>query len=275
MSGSHRAPERTGPGRWLWTWVDRRAARRAARDAADRAAGRAERVAAPRLGPRSTRLSSRLSSRGGRRPGMRWYRTGPGQLAIAGTAVVVAVLLRTFAPGGTDTPGVPLGQGLPHFGADWTTSDGSKYRITVTPLSELSSRPSDGGCVPSPADGFVNARFAIRVSNFSGRSADVPAVDFGANLDASGTPDPTVVEIQPQRHNVALSPRAGNGCRAAASLGPAGRDRMDDGEVLDLVGVVGGIRVPVQPGVSVIIRYRAESGPTALLAPFPAFPVGS
>ncbi|RNL75496.1 hypothetical protein [Nocardioides marmorisolisilvae] len=270
MSGSHRAPDRDGPGgtlpglltRRVVSVVERRAARQAERDAADRAAGRAERVPAPRV------------HRPGR-SGIRWYRTGAGQLTIAGCAVVAAILLRTLAPGGADAPGVPLGQGLPHFGADWTTTDGSKYRITVTPLAELSSKPSADGCVPAPADGFVNARFGIRISNFSGRKADVPAIDFGANLDASGVANPTVIDLQPDRSNVAVTPHPGDRCSGAASIRAGGRKQLDDGEVLDLVGVVGGIAIPVQPGVSVIIRYRAASGPTELLAPFPAFPVGS
>ena len=194
---------------------------------------------------------------------------------IAGAAVVLALLLRTLAPGGADAPGAPLGQGLPHFGADWTTANGSKYRITVTPLGELSSKPSADGCVRAPADGFVNARFGIRISNFSGREADVPRVDFGANLDASGVADPTVVDLPGDRTNVAVTPHPGDRCSGVASIRSSGRHRMKDGEVVDLVGVVGGIAVPVQPGVAVIIRYRSDTGPTELLAPFPAFPVGS
>jgi len=252
--------------------ADRRAARAAERDAADRAAGRAERVPAPRL--RRPGTAGRPARKPGR-SGLSWHRTGAGQLTIAGVAVVLAVLLRVLVPGGADSPGVPLGQGLPHFGADWTSSDGSKYRITVTPLAELSSKPSQDGCVPAPADGFVNARFGIRISNFSGRDAEVPTVDFGANLDASGTANPTLIDLQPDRTNVAVTPHPGKRCGGASSITPSGRKKMKDGEVLDLVGVVGGISIPVQPGVSVIIRYRAGSGSTELLAPFPAFPVGS
>lgn len=280
MSGSHRAPERDRIGgslaglvtRRVLALADRRAARAAERDAADRAAGRAERVPAPRLHrPGATRRPARKPGRSGQR----WYRTGTGQLTIAGAAVVAAVLLRVLVPGGAESPGVPLGQGLPHFGADWTSSDGSKYRVTVTPLAELSSKPSADGCVPAPANGFVNARFGIRISNFSGREADVPTVDFGANLDASGTANPTLIDLQPDRRNVAVTPHPGDRCAGASSITSSGRKQMKDGEVLDFVGVVGGIAIPVQPGVSVIIRYRDRSGPTELLAPFPAFPVGS
>lgn len=264
MSGSHRTPERHRAGRWIPS-----AARLTERDAADREAGRAERVPAPRLRRRG---SARPARTRGRRT--RWYRTGSGQLLIAGGAVVVAVLLRVLAPGGTSAPDAPLGQGLPHFGADWTAADGSTYRITVTPLGAPSSQASADGCVPVPAAGFVNARFGIRISNFSGRRADVPSVDFGANLDASGAGDPTVTDVQADTRNVAVTPHPGGGCSRASSITPAGRTSMEDGEVLDFVGVVGGIAVPVQPGVSVIIRYGAHSS-AELLAPFPAFPAGS
>lgn len=265
MSGSHRTPERPRAGRWIPS-----AARLAERDAADREAGRAERVPPPHLRRQGSRV--RPARTRGRRT--RWYRTGSGQLLIAGGAVVAAVLLRVLAPGGTAAPGPPLGQGLPHFGVDWTAADGSKYRITVTPLGDPSSRASADGCVPAPAAGFVNARFGIRISNFSGRRADVPRVDFGANLDANGVGDPTVTDVPADRRNVAVTPHPGGGCSRASSITPAGGTSMKDGEVLDFVGVVGGIALPVQPGVSVIVRYGADSS-AELLAPFPAFAASS
>jgi hypothetical protein len=50
---------------------------------------------------------------------------------------------------------------------------------------------------------------------------------------------------------------------------------MGKGGVLDLVGTVGGISIPVEPGLAVILRYTSATGSELLLAPFPAFPVGS
>lgn len=273
MSGSHRAPEPNLPAGRLLRWIDRRAARIAARDDEDRAAGRAERVPPPR---RATRGPTRGATRGARSRGPAWYRTGRGQLLIAVAAVAAAVLLRVLVPSGPEDPGPPLGSGLPHFGADWSGADGTRYRISVTPLSTLSSRASSDGCVRAPAAGFVNARFGVRIENLSGRTAPVPAVDFGANLDASGSADPTAVDLPASRTNVSVTPGArGAGCGTASSIGPRGRSGLEKGAVLDLVGTVGGISIPVQPGLSVIVRYTDQDGEQELLAPFPAFPVGS
>ncbi|MFL6022899.1 MAG: hypothetical protein ACJ72O_06130 [Marmoricola sp.] len=264
MSGSHRGPE-TRRSRYVADWVDRRADRLAQRDAEDRAAGRAERVPAPRLKPRRPTSS-----------GPRWYSTGRGQLLLGGGAVLLAVLLRILVPGGDDDPGAPLGAGLPHFGADWTAAGGARYRITVTPLASLSSKASDGGCVRAPADGFVNARFGVRIENLGTGSVPVPKVDFGANLDASGSADPTLADLPTSRSNVALTPAAdGARCAQASSLRPGGRSELKPGGILDLVGTVGGISIPVEPGVAVIVRYTTTDGTQELLAPFPAFPVGS
>ena len=189
---------------------------------------------------------------------------------------MLAVLLRVLVPGGEDDPGPPLGSGLPHFGNEWTAKGGARYRITVTPLATLSSRASTDGCVSAPADGFVNARFGVRIENLSSRRVPVPSVDFGANLGSGGVADPTMAELPPVRRNVAISPTTGGAtCTTASSLRPRGRDELAEGGVLDLVGTVGGIRIPVQPGVSVIVRYATDAGPQELLAPFPAFPVGS
>jgi hypothetical protein len=208
--------------------------------------------------------------------GPRWYRTTRWQLVVGGGAVVLAVLLRVLAPSGSEEPSTPLGVGMPHFGADWSAGHGGKYRISVTPLASLSSKPSPDGCVPSPQDGFVNARFGVRIQNLSGKEVPVPAVDFGANLDASGAPDPTMAEMPVDRTNVSVVPQAkGAACRDASSIGPDGRSPMKKGQVLDLVGVVGGISSPIQGGLSVIVRYHGQGGATLLLAPFPAFPVGS
>jgi hypothetical protein len=266
VSGSHRAPERGGPTGRLLSWVERRAARLAERDEADRAAGRARRVPPPRPNPQRTRV---------RFP--RWYSTGRGQLLIAGGAVALAVVLRVLVPGGSaEEPGTPLGSGLPRYGADWTAAHGTKYRISVTPLAQLSSRASGDGCVRTPSDGFVNARFGVRVENLSGTDAPVPRVDFGANLDASGSAVPTMVDLPRVRTNVAVTPRSrGTTCSAASSIAPSAGPSMKKDQVLDFVGTVGGISIPVEPGLSVIVRYVGKSGAQELLAPFPAFPVGS
>jgi len=197
-------------------------------------------------------------------------------VVIAGSAVVLAVLLRVLVPTGDEDPGPPLGSGLPHFGAEWTGVHATRYRISVTPLGALSSKASDDGCVPAPRDGFVNARFGVRIQNLSGKDAPIPVVDFGANLDASGSPDPTTSSLPSQRRNVSLTPRAGNArCSKASSVGPSGRSTMKRGAVLDLVGTVGGVSIPVQPGLAVVLRYVTSTGTQELLAPFPAFPVGS
>jgi hypothetical protein len=190
---------------------------------------------------------------------------------------VLAVLLRILVPGGGDEePRAPLGAGLPHYGADWTAAHGARYRLSVTPLGTLSSKASNDGCVPAPADGFVNASFGVRIENLSGKDVPVPVVDFGANLDASGSADPSVVDLPSVRTNVALTPAANRAdCRQASSLGPDGRSALKKGAVLDLVGTVGGISIPVQQGVSLIVRYATSTGSQELLAPFPAFPVGS
>jgi hypothetical protein len=257
VSGSHRAPDshRRAP-KHAPSWEEQAAA--------DRAAGRAERVPPPRLAPKRAR-----------RPP--WYRSPRNQLLVGGAAIALAVLARALVPaGGSEDPGPPLGEGLSHYGGDWQTKDGSKYRITVTPLVTFSSRASRDGCVPAPADGFVNARFAVRVQNLSGRTAPVPVVDFGVNLDASGSADPTKVEMPSVRTNVSLVPCAdGATCDSASSIGPGGRSKLKKSEALDLVGTVGGISIPVEPGLSMIVRYRGSGGDTELLAPFPAFPVGS
>jgi hypothetical protein len=103
----------------------------------------------------------------------------------------------------------------------------------------------------------------------------VPTVDFGANLDASGSADPTMVALPSVRTNVSVDPgHDGRTCGEASSIVAGGRT-MKPGEALDFVGTVGGISIPVEPGLAVIVRYRDQGGSTALLAPFPAFPVGS
>ena len=263
MSGSHRAPERSGPTSRLLGRTDRRAARRAEHDARDRDAGRAQRVPAPRLGTART--------------GPRWYSGPRAQLLIAAAAVALAVLLRVLVPGGaSDAPGAPLGAGLPHYGADWKAAHGTRYRISITPLAALSSRPSSDGCVRAPSAGFVNARFGVRIENLSGSEAPVPQVDFGTNLDASGAAVPTMVDLPEVRTNVALTPAAEDaGCDDASTLAPGARSSMKKGQVLDLVGTVGRISIPVEPGLAVIVRYATTNGSQELLAPFPAFPVGS
>jgi len=264
VSGSHRAPERHRLSTRVLGWADRRAELRAEHDAADRAAGRLERVPAPRL------ASGRPV-----RTGPAFYRTARGQLVIGGCAIAAVVLLQVLVPSGDDDPGPPPGEGLPKFGADWSTSAGSRYRISVTPLGDLSSKASADGCVPAPADGFVNARFGVRVENLSGKSAPVPAVDFGANLDARGSADPTMVALPSVRTNVSVQPDGDGGtCADASSIRPDGRT-MKNGEARDFVGTVGGISIPVDPGLAVIVSYRDQGSETALLAPFPAFPVGS
>jgi hypothetical protein len=248
--------------------AERWAARRQVRDAEDREAGRAERVPAPRLPPRHPRSAGSPA----------WYRTGRGQLIIGGGAIALAVILRVLVPGGgsNDQPGPPLGLGLPHYGNDWSGAHGTRYRISVTPLPALSSKASADGCVPAPSDGFVNATFGVRIENLSGKAAPVPDVDFGSNLDASGSADPTMVALPSARTNVSLAPAANHAsCRTASSISPDGRKTMSKGSVLDLVGTIGGISIPVEPGLAVILRYTSATGSEQLLAPYLAFPVGS
>lgn len=83
-----------------------------------------------------------------------------------------------------------------------TTSDGWKYRITVT-FTSAGPSTSPGGCVPTPSPGQTNVRFSVVVENLIGdREAPSPVMQFGANIGANGGVDRSITNIDTEGTNI-------------------------------------------------------------------------
>ncbi len=217
-----------------------------------------------------------------------WFRTTQGLVVVGVVVLAVALGLRLLVHGGSAAPNpdatdgaiaTPTRPGTSTYGTEWRTAAGS-YRITVTPETELVPTASAIGCIPAAAPGKTNLRFSVRIDNLSAKPVPVPVVSFGANTNASGVVRPAALTYALSSHMIEVTPLARTGgCADAFALGPAGRDPILRGSGVTYTGLVGGVRTPVGPGLSLVLRYP-EANQTAtggvaqaeVLVPFPTFP---
>jgi hypothetical protein len=203
------------------------------------------------------------------RPAVRPRRgPSPRLLLVAGAAVVVtlsAVLWLVWSPwsGGSrgDDDSAPSRTGrLSTYGADWTTADGGRFRISVLPGLRATTQPSPGGCVPAPMAGHANVAFLVKLDNLGAKAARVPVVEVGANLGPLGTVRPSVLSLERSARSIELSPRAdGQPCDQAAALGPQGRGTIPAHGSLQVQGMLGGVDTSgdrTASGLALIVRYH-------------------
>ena len=228
----------------------------------------------PPKAPRAKRPTPKLVTaiRGWERPGwLRWKVVLP----IVAGALVLLLLQQTFL---TDDPKDPLRSGLPTFGSEWKTADGSSYRITIVPSNERVDGASPGGCIKAPTSGHANVGFAVRIENLSDKAAPMPDVAFAANVNPKGELDLAALSLNTASRNIEVTPRAEDvPCSEASTVRPAGRDKLAKGDSVTFEGVVGGILEPVPNGLALIVRYvQADGSDTGtsstaeVLAPFPS-----
>lgn len=206
------------------------------------------------------------------RPGwLRWKVVVP---IVAGAALLFA-LQQIFL---TDDPTDPIrSSGLPTYGAEWTTADGSAYRITVVPSNELVHTASPDGCIKAPASGHTSVGFSVRVENLSDHPAPFPDVAFAANVNADGAVDLSALTLTAGSRNIEVTPRVkGTPCDEAYLVRPAGRGKLKEGGSATFEAVVGGIVEPPPTGLALIVRYVQADGAkpggsttAEILAPFP------
>ncbi len=209
-----------------------------------------------------------------------WFRTGR---AVLGLVVVVAVaVVASLVAGGSEDPSEASGTpGLvaPGEGIDWITEDGSAYRMTVRPSVEPVGTASPSGCVQVPARGTTNLRFVVEVVNRTPTRAEVPELEFAANLAESGAVDTEPVAFSEASKQIEMTPVVGTRtCADSSRVGPIGRVRIDSGASVAFTGTIAGVREPIGDGLAVIIRYaEADAGSatgsttTVVRVPFAGF----
>ncbi|MCZ4499512.1 MAG: hypothetical protein JWQ74_2065 [Marmoricola sp.] len=186
-----------------------------------------------------------------------WIRTTRWQVALAVAVLAVAVLARFLVPDGDSAADRRAAlDALPGgYGAVWTTQDGSSYRLTLTPVASAVLDASPSGCVATAGPGRANARFQVRIDNFSSREAPVPRVEFGANVTSKGTID-TSTAFRSLSRRIDVSPQAAvRGCDQAWKIGPDSRDTIAEGGSVSFTGLIGGLRTPVGRGLVLIAEY--------------------
>lgn len=197
-----------------------------------------------------------------------WFRSTQGivvsVVVVLALALGLRLLLRsdsgtTSADAADGAVATPISPGAPTYATEWKTAAGS-YRITVTPTTELVPGASASGCIGPAAPGKTNLRFSVRLDNRSAKAVPVPVVSFGANTNASGVVRPSALTYQDSSHAIEIAPLArSSDCTGGFSLGPDGRDDIAAGSGVTYTGLLGGVRTPVTPGLSLVISYPEVS----------------
>jgi hypothetical protein len=190
-----------------------------------------------------------------------WARTTRGQVGIAVVVLGLAVVLRLVASGHQPTGAQrPVGPPLTTYGTDWKAHDGSSYRLTVTPLAELVGSGSPDGCVPAAAPGRTNLRFTVRVDNLGSAPAPVPDLAFAVNTRPSGA-IAKKLSFDDGSKDVDLTPTTARDCAHAARVTGAGQPRIAPQSATTFTGLLGGVRTPVGPGLTLVVRYdQSDAG---------------
>lgn len=194
-----------------------------------------------------------------------WFRSGRGVLALV--VLVVSAVVVVLVAGGSEDPadssGTP-GLVVAGTGIDWVAEDGSAYRMTVQPSVEPVDDASSSGCVPVPAPGTTNLRFVVEVVNRTPTRAEVPELEFAANLTDSGAVEPEPVAFAEASRRIEMTPVVGaRTCADSARVGPIGRVRIDSGASVIFTGTIAGVREPVGDGLEVLIRYAEADSASA------------
>jgi hypothetical protein len=196
-------------------------------------------------------------------------RTARGAVLIGAGVIVLAFVLRWAATrgGGDDETGgtSPVGPALTTYGADWKAKDGSSYRLTVTPIAELVRSSSGDGCIAAAGPGRTNLRFTVRVDNRGTSPAPVPDLEFAVNTKASGVISKRL-SFEKASKLVDVTPTTATDCAHASRVTGAGRDEIAPQSAATFAGLLGGVKTPVGPGLTLIVRYsQADAGsPTGM-----------
>lgn len=198
---------------------------------------------------------------------------GRSALVLAAAAVVLLAVLWRVVGGSSD-------EGLREYSAEWSTIDGSAYRLTVIPSDELLTDASPDDCYPAPAEGHANLGFTVRVENRSDGPAPMPEVVFAINADADGRLDESAESLSYANRQIEITPRADKAqCDEASAIRPGGRAELGKGETATFTGVVGGLVTPIPGSLKLLVRYiqADDRDPTVastedLVAPFPFGP---
>jgi len=194
-----------------------------------------------------------------------WFRTGRGALVLA--VVVVLAVAAVLVAGGSEDPADPSGTpGLvaPGKGIDWIAEDGSAYRMTVRPSVEPVGTASPNGCVPVPGPGTTNLQFVVEVVNRTPTRAEVPELEFAANVTESGAVDLEPVAFAEASRRIEMAPVVGaRTCADSARVGPIGRVRIDSGASVSFTGTIAGVQEPIGDGLEVLIRYAEADAASA------------
>ncbi|RNL60594.1 hypothetical protein EFK50_19975 [Nocardioides marmoriginsengisoli] len=182
----------------------------------------------------------------------------PVRVLVAVVAVAGAALLLRLVLGGEDAADdgqTPVGAALTTVGNTWKTAAGDSYRLTITPINEPVNVGSNDGCVPAPRAGRTNLRFTVRIDNEGAAPAQVPRLEFGANVTAAGAVSPGLTFTKASKA-IAITPqRKARDCAAAARVNK-GDDEIAPASAAIYTGLIGGIKTPVGAGLSLIVRYE-------------------
>lgn len=206
-----------------------------------------------------------------------WLRTGRGRAALVLVVVGGAVVARLLT-GGSEDPAdaaASLGLAAPGKGIDWIAEDGSAYRMSVTPSVRPVGTASPSGCITAPTPGTTNLRFVVEVQNRTPTAAEVPELEFAANVTDDGAVEPAPVAFAEASKRIEVVPLVGaRTCAESSRLGPLGRERIEPGATATFTGTLAGVTTPVEPGLALIIRYaeadaEAASGSTKTVVRVP------
>lgn len=195
-----------------------------------------------------------------------WFRTGRGRTALVLVAVAGAVLARLLTGGSEDpadavgTPGIAA----PGKGIDWIAEDGSAYRLIVTPSVRPVSAASPSGCITAPSPDTTNLRFVVEVENRTPTAAEVPELEFAANVTGSGEVEQDPIAFTEASKRIEVVPLVGaRTCAESSRVGPLGRERIESGASVTFTGTLAGVKTPVEPGLALIIRYAEADAEAA------------
>jgi len=209
-----------------------------------------------------------------------WTRTTRGWLALGGVVLGGVLVFRLLTDGSADG-GDPADELAGASGStlagvtSWIAKDGSAYRMTVTPSSQLVNAASSSGCIPVPSAGTTNLQFTVEIENKSPTAAAVPSLEFAANIKDSGVVDAKLTSFARASTRIELLPLATTrSCAEASQIGPVGRDAIEPGTSTTFTGTLAGVRTPIGDGLALIVRYvkadaRAASGASKSLVTVP------
>jgi hypothetical protein len=215
----------------------------------------------------------------------RWERPSGYLISAVGSLVVILVCLLVLQSlhdqHEKEAQGTATSTTLASFSSEWTTKEGSTYKVTVTPSAAPLDEPSPSGCIAAPEKGHTNLGFDIRVENLSpDQEAPVPQIAFGLNVDSSGKLDPAITTLDKAITTIEVGPVApGSSCFQARSIVPGSGQPIPPGGATEFTAVAGGAPFPIPNGLGVIVRvFKADPtqvargtgfSPVDTLAPFP------